>query len=60
LVWLPETLRILRGEQQKIEITQPSIAPRIAGALMHGKADVAFLRREKDAPGIALFLNNSI
>ena len=54
LVWLPEALRILRGEQPDIEITlasQPS--PELAGALMRGKVDVAFLRREKDAPGIA-------
>jgi LysR family transcriptional regulator, hca operon transcriptional activator len=54
LVWLPEALRILRGEQSDIEITlasQPS--PELAGALMRGKVDVAFLRREKDAPGIA-------
>jgi LysR family hca operon transcriptional activator len=54
LVWLPEVLRILRDEQPDIEITlasQPS--PELAGALMRGKVDVAFLRREKDAPGIA-------
>jgi len=54
LVWLPEALRILRGEQPDIEVTlasQPS--PELAGALMRGKVDVAFLRREKDAPGIA-------
>ncbi len=54
LVWLPETLRILRGEQPGIEITLASQAsPELAGALMRGKVDVAFLRREKDAPGIA-------
>jgi LysR family hca operon transcriptional activator len=54
LVWLPETLRLLRAEQPDIEITlasQPS--PELAGALMRGKVDVAFLRREKEAPGIA-------
>jgi LysR family transcriptional regulator, hca operon transcriptional activator len=54
LVWLPEALRILRQEQPDIEITlasQPS--PELAGGLMRGKVDVAFLRREKDAPGIA-------
>ena len=54
LVWLPETLRILRGEQPDIEITLASqSSPELAGALMRGKVDVAFLRREKDAPGIA-------
>jgi LysR family hca operon transcriptional activator len=54
LVWLPEVLRILRQEQPDNEITlasQPS--PELAGGLMRGKVDVAFLRREKDAPGIA-------
>jgi LysR family hca operon transcriptional activator len=54
LVWLPEALRILREEQPDIDITlasQPS--PELAGGLMRGKVDVAFLRREKDAPGIA-------
>jgi LysR family hca operon transcriptional activator len=54
LVWLSETLRILRGEQPDIEITLASqSSPELAGALMRGKVDVAFLRREKDAPGIA-------
>jgi LysR family hca operon transcriptional activator len=54
LVWLPEVLRILRGEQPDIEITLASqSSPELAGALMRGKVDVAFLRREKDAPGIA-------
>jgi len=54
LVWLPETLRILREEQPDLEITlasQPS--PELAGALMRGKVDVAFLRREAQAPGLA-------
>jgi LysR family hca operon transcriptional activator len=54
LVWLPETLRILRAEQPDLEITLASqSSPELAGALMRGKVDVAFLRREKDAPGIA-------
>jgi len=53
LVWLPEALRILRDEQPDIEITLASqSSPELAGALMRGKVDVAFLRREKDAPGI--------
>ena len=53
-MWLPEALRILRGEQPDIEITLASqSSPELAGALMRGKVDVAFLRREKDAPGIA-------
>jgi len=54
LVWLPETLRVLRGEQPDIEITLASqSSPELAAALMRGKVDVAFLRREKNAPGIA-------
>jgi LysR family hca operon transcriptional activator len=54
LVWLPEALRILRGEEPDVEITLASqSSPELAGALMRGKVDVAFLRREKDAPGIA-------
>src|SRR6202167_2132215 len=54
LVWLPEALRILREEQPAIEITLASqSSPELAGALMRGKVDVAFLRREAPAPGIA-------
>jgi LysR family hca operon transcriptional activator len=54
LVWLPEALRILRGEQPEVEITLASqSSPELAGALMRGKVDVAFLRREKDVSGIA-------
>jgi LysR family hca operon transcriptional activator len=54
VVWLPEALRILREEAPGIEITlasQPS--PDLVGALMRGKVDVAFLRREAQAPGLA-------
>ena len=54
LVWLPETLRILREEQPGLEITLASqSSPELAGALMRGKVDVAFLRREAQAPGLA-------
>ncbi|RTL65401.1 MAG: LysR family transcriptional regulator [Hyphomicrobiales bacterium] len=54
LVWLPEALRILRAEQPDIEIALASqSSPELAGALMRGTVDVAFLRREKEAPGIA-------
>jgi LysR family transcriptional regulator, hca operon transcriptional activator len=57
LVWLPEALRILRGEQPDMEITLASqSSPELAGALMRGKVDLAFLRREKDVPGIAFKL----
>lgn len=54
VVWLPEALRILREEQPGVEITLSSqSSPDLAGALMRGKVDVAFLRREAQAPGLA-------
>jgi LysR family hca operon transcriptional activator len=54
LVWLPEVLRILREEESGLEITLASqSSPELAGALMRGKVDVAFLRREAQAPGLA-------
>jgi DNA-binding transcriptional LysR family regulator len=54
VVWLPEVLRILREEQPGIEITLSSqSSPDLAGALMRAKVDVAFLRREALAPGLA-------
>lgn len=53
LVWLPETLRILREEAADAEITLASqSSPDLAGALMRGKVDAAFLRRETPAPGL--------
>jgi len=57
LVWLPEALRILREEEPGIEITLASqSSPELAGALMRGKVDVAFLRRETQAPGLVFKL----
>ena len=54
VAWLPEALRILRQESHDIEITLSSqSSPELAGALMRGKVDVAFLRREAQAPGLA-------
>ncbi|HUD86922.1 MAG TPA: LysR family transcriptional regulator [Xanthobacteraceae bacterium] len=54
VVWLPEALRILRQEEPDVEITLASqSSPELAGALMRGKVDVAFLRREAQAPGLA-------
>ncbi|HEY6255967.1 MAG TPA: LysR family transcriptional regulator [Xanthobacteraceae bacterium] len=53
VIWLPEALRILRREMPDIEITLSSqSSPELAGALMRGKLDVAFLRRETPAPGL--------
>jgi LysR family transcriptional regulator, hca operon transcriptional activator len=54
VIWLGEALRILREEEPGVEImlsTQSS--PEIAGALMRGKVDVAFMRREAQPPGLA-------
>jgi LysR family transcriptional regulator, hca operon transcriptional activator len=54
VVWLPDALRILREEEPGSEITLASqSSPELAGALMRGKVDVAFLRRETQAPGVA-------
>jgi LysR family transcriptional regulator, hca operon transcriptional activator len=54
VVWLPDALRILRHELPGVEITLSSqSSPELAGALMRGKVDVAFLRREAQAPGLA-------
>jgi LysR family hca operon transcriptional activator len=54
VLWLPEALRILREENPDIDITLSSqSSPELAGALMRGKVDLAFLRREEQAPGLA-------
>jgi LysR family hca operon transcriptional activator len=54
VVWLPEALRVLRDEEPGVEITLSSqSSPDLVGALMRGKVDVAFLRREAQAPGLA-------
>jgi LysR family hca operon transcriptional activator len=54
VIWLPEALRILREESPDLEITLLSqSSPDLAAALMRGKVDVAFLRREAQAPGLA-------
>ena len=57
VIWLPEALRILRRDSPELEITLSSrSSPELAGALMRGKVDVAFLRREAQAPGLAFKL----
>jgi LysR family transcriptional regulator, hca operon transcriptional activator len=54
VIWLPQALRILHHEQPGVEIALASqSSPELAGALMRGKVDVAFLRREVQAPGLA-------
>src|SRR5580704_5675548 len=48
--WLPEAMRILRDELPNIEVTISSqYSPDLADALMRGKLDIAFLRREAKA-----------
>jgi LysR family hca operon transcriptional activator len=55
--WLPQALRVLREEAPGMEIMLSSqSSPELAGALMRGKVDVAFLRREDPAPGLAFKL----
>jgi len=45
--WLPEAIRLLRDELPNIDITVSSqYSPDLADALVRGKLDVAFLRRE--------------
>jgi LysR family hca operon transcriptional activator len=45
--WLPEAIRLLRDELPSIEITVSSqYSPDLADALVRGKLDAAFLRRE--------------
>ena len=52
--WLPEAIRLLRDELPNLEITISSqYSPELAGALVRGKLDVAFLRPETQATGLA-------
>ena len=51
--WLPEAMRILRDELPNIEVTVSSqYSPELADALMRGKLDLAFLRREAKTPDL--------
>jgi LysR family hca operon transcriptional activator len=53
-LWLPHALRIIREEAPGVEIIisgQPS--PQLALALMRGKIDVAFIRRETQTVGLS-------
>jgi LysR family transcriptional regulator, hca operon transcriptional activator len=55
--WLPEAMRLLREELPNIEVTISSqYSPDLAGALLRGKLDVAFLRPEAQTPGLAFKL----
>jgi LysR family transcriptional regulator, hca operon transcriptional activator len=51
--WLPEAMRILRGELPSIDVTVSShYSPDLADALIRGKLDLAFMRREANMPDI--------
>src|ERR1700716_2010885 len=55
--WLPEAMRILRDELPNIEVTVLSqYSPDLAAALTRGKLDLAFLRREAQAPDLVFKL----
>ena len=51
--WLPGVMRIMRDELPNTEVVILSLSsPDLADGLMRGKIDLAFLRRERNAPGI--------
>src|SRR5258706_12360990 len=54
LTWMPEALRILRDELPNMEVMISSqYSPQLASALVKGKVDAAFLRREQGVPELA-------
>jgi LysR family hca operon transcriptional activator len=53
VTWMPQALRVLHDELPNLEITIASqSSPELAGALLRGAVDLAFLRREDRAPGV--------
>jgi len=57
LTWMPEALRILRGELSNIDVMISSqYSPLLADGLSKGKIDAAFLRRERGVPELAFRL----
>jgi LysR family transcriptional regulator, hca operon transcriptional activator len=51
--WLPAVMEILRAELPSTEVGIHSLdSPDLATALIHGKIDLAFMRPEKQAPGL--------
>ena len=51
--WLTAVMRILRDELPNNEIVILSLSsPELADALVRGKVDLAFMRKEQNAPGI--------
>src|SRR6267154_1832717 len=54
LIWMPEALRILRDGHPSVDVMISSqYSPLLAKALLNGKIDAAFLRREKGTPELA-------
>src|SRR3989475_1201814 len=55
--WLPEAIRLLRDELPNVEITISSqYSPDLAGALVRGKLDAAFLRPETQTTNLVFKL----
>jgi LysR family hca operon transcriptional activator len=51
--WLPQAMRTLRDELPSIDVTVSShYSPDLADALMRGKLDLAFMRREAGTPDL--------
>jgi LysR family hca operon transcriptional activator len=57
LTWMSEALQILRDELPNIDVMISSqTSPQLAAALLKGKVDAAFLRREEGVPDLAFKL----
>src|SRR5580692_2777541 len=57
LTWMPEAIKILRDELPSIDVMISSqYSPLLAGALVKGTVDAAFLRRERGMPELAFRL----
>src|SRR3981081_3114671 len=57
LTWMPEALQILRDELPNIDVMISSqYSPQLASALVKGRVDAAFLRREQEAPDLVFHL----
>jgi LysR family hca operon transcriptional activator len=51
--WLPEAMNVLKGELPNIDVSVSSqYSPELAGDLMRGKLDLAFLRPEPNMPDL--------
>ncbi len=57
LTWMPEALQILHDELPNIDVMISSqYSPQLANALLKGKVDAAFLRREQGVPNLKFHL----